>query len=725
MRLHWFLPALRRDTPPRGRMLTVLRRFVPAAWLSDGTTKRRGLVRRLLRVAGPSWLASPARRLTQTFSLLLFLMLLVYVCWPYTARPARSWSDWLPVSVDAESGQVVVASDDAQAALRTGQILHISDHGGGKAEPGIYLGEFQVQSAAPTGWELVPRRPLSAEDTDVLATSFGPWTLSETPPDRWPAHYAEDLQRKERISAELFLAIDPLVSLSTAVAARAWVWSLTAAGIILTASLLIPRGFCGYLCPLGTTIDLFDWAFSRRLSRFHLSENGWWVHVKYYLLGGILVAALCGVLTSGYFAAIPVITRAAVFAIAPLELGLLRGWHQVPPLNAGHFFSLTLFVLVLGLGLLQPRFWCKYICPSGALFSLGNLFRVTQRKVESSCIHCNKCVQICPFDAIKADFNTRTLDCTFCQTCGGVCPVHSIKFVERWNLVDLKAENDPPVRESRLGRRGFLSSAIGLVSGGVLGWGYARAAGPSHRHAVSAGAIVRPPGSVPEAEFLNLCIRCGECFQACPNSVLQPLGFQQGLAALWTPQVVADWSGCEPSCNNCGQVCPTGAIRALPLEEKRVARLALAEVSQRTCLPFAGREACQLCVDECQAAGYKALEFMRVGTTLDPFEQPIEDSGFLAPVVLADKCVGCGLCQTRCYKVNVVSKRLLPESAIVIRAGEGNEDRLRSGSYRARREEEQRQRLSGQRAVLEQNGGAESYLPDFLSAPPAGSDQLK
>lgn len=58
---------------------------------------------------------------------------------------------------------------------------------------------------------------------------------------------------------------------------------------------------------------------------------------------------------------------------------------------------------MLCLGFLKPRFWCKYVCPSGAIFSLGNLFRATERKVESSCIHCNKCVEICPFDAINVD----------------------------------------------------------------------------------------------------------------------------------------------------------------------------------------------------------------------------------------------------------------------------------------------------------------------------------
>ncbi len=122
----------------------------------------------------------------------------------------------------------------------------------------------------------------------------------------------------------------------------------------------------------------------------------------------------------------------------------MREWHLVPAMNVGHIISILLFLGVLALGLLKPRFWCKYVCPSGAVFSVANLFRVSERKVESSCINCNKCVQICPFDAIKPDFTTRITDCTLCQTCGGVCPTQSIKFVERWNVMDLKAVNDPP-----------------------------------------------------------------------------------------------------------------------------------------------------------------------------------------------------------------------------------------------------------------------------------------
>lgn len=128
-------------------------------------------------------------------------------------------------------------------------------------------------------------------------------------------------------------------------------------------------------------------------------------------------------------------------------------------------------------------------------------------------------------------------------------------------------------------------------------------------------------------------------------------------------------------------------------------------------MPFAEKEACQLCVDECASAGYHAIEFTRVGTQADELGNPIEGTGFLAPIVLADKCVGSGLCQTRCYGINVAAKRLLDESAIIIEAGEGKEDRLLRGSYIALREQEATTRRS-QEVQHRQDGG--NYLPDFL-----------
>ena len=676
----------------------------------------RGPLRRILNLIGPTWLASPFRRLMQAAGLVAFAYLFCYVAWPYTARPARSWPGWEPVEIDAVTGNAtVVARDMPSEPIVPGMVLFAVDPA---IDEDRGLGAFEVVGIEGLELRLEPAGSLTEQQLDELSTSFGPWLLRESDPGAWPSHYADDILAKERIPAETFLALDPLVSISTSIGSRTPVRSAGFAGVILLVCLVIPRGFCGYVCPLGTLIDVFDWAVGRRVARLDPAAGQWWVRLKYYLLVLVLAGAVCGVVLTGFVAAIPIVTRGLAFLCTPIQTGTVRGWHQVPPITAGQYLSIGLFAGVFVLGLLRPRFWCKYVCPTGATFSLVNLLRLTDRKVESSCIDCGQCVKACPFDAIRPDYSTRGADCTFCQTCGGACSAGAIRFVPRWSRVDLKVEDDQGLDEAvRRERRGFMGAAVGTLSAGIGGLAAAslvkafaaRLDGPSPR------LPVRPPGSVPEREFLRICTRCGECFQACPNDVLQPAGFQQGLEGLWTPVVAADWSGCEASCNNCGQVCPTGAIRAISLDEKRVARMGLAVVDRQTCLPYAGREECQLCVDECRATGYDAVEFVRVGTRADELGNALEGTGMLAPVVLEDKCVGCGLCQTRCVAVNVAQKGLLRETAILVEAGRGKEDRLLEGSYVQLREEEQRRRRRDRREQLRPDGEAEVYLPDFLN----------
>ncbi|MFN3192559.1 MAG: 4Fe-4S binding protein [Aureliella sp.] len=697
LRLDWFLPAIRRlpaDSEPSQSLFGHILRMLGPGLQSNWQTKKRGPARRWLRFFGISWVASPVRRISQTICLLLFCWLFFYVCWPYHAQPVlpKTVANVTYSSFEQEKGIATfrITKQIADAELVAGDLLYLkrTDITFGGTESEALLGAFRVHAAhqmSDDTLQLKPAGELSPMFLDIITGVANnlDFEATDSDPFAWPDHYAASLDHKELLEAETFLMIDPLVSLSTAIASRSWVWSLGCAAAILFVCIVIPRGFCGYLCPLGTTIDLFDWAIAGRTKRFEVPDDGWWVHIKYYLLTAILLAACGGILISGFFSAIPVVTRGYLFLLDPLQNGLTRGWHLVPNLNAGHFLSIAMFFSVLGLGFLRPRFWCKYVCPSGAVFSVGNLFRATERKVESSCIHCNKCVEICPFDAIKPDFTTRTTDCTLCQSCAGVCPTHAIKFVERTNLVQLKVENEPPTKETSLGRRGFLSLTAGTAASvaGAAGVTVMGKAYGAHLGQEDTFLPVRPPGSVPEKEFLEMCIRCGECFKACPNNVLQPESFQQGFEGLWTPMVQADWAGCESSCNACGQVCPTGAIRALPLEEKRHARMGLAIVNESTCLPFAEKEACDLCVQECIAAGYDAIEYTQVGVETDENGRPIEGTGYAAPVVLADKCVGCGLCQTRCYAINVKERHVLGASAIIVEAGEGKEDRLMSGSY--------------------------------------------
>jgi len=139
-------------------------------------------------------------------------------------------------------------------------------------------------------------------------------------------------------------------------------------------------------------------------------------------------------------------------------------------------------------------------------------------------------------------------------------------------------------------------------------------------------------------------------------------------------------AGCHQDCNFCTQVCPTGAIRPLSLEQKRRTHMGLAVIHARTCLPHAGRQDCQLCFEECEAAGYHAIEMRTIHLPVGDvpegaFSQvELEDMGrILAPFVDPAACVGCGLCEYRCHSVNVRQRKLLDSSAVEVRPE--NQDR--------------------------------------------------
>lgn len=495
------------------------------------------------------------------------------------------------------------------------------------------------------------------------------WVLqpaSPPPPDALLPQDLSDAQAaRQFFPTDLFLMLDPLANASAAIAARAWVPSLTAAGILLLLSAALPRVFCGYLCPLGTLLDLSDWLVTGRFKRFHVRSRGGYANVKYYLLIALLGCSAFGLLLSGYLSAIPLVTRGLTVSIGYLQASTVTGLSNLPPLEWQNYAAVALLLGVLALSLMGKRFWCRCVCPTGAVFSLMSLLRLTQRKVSDRCVECGQCAKACAFGAVHATYGTRTADCTFCQTCGGACPAGAITFTHRWHELDAKPADPAP--HVSLSRRGFLAAGVG---------GLMMAAVPLYGR-TGREPLIRPPGANPEERFLDLCIRCGQCMKACPTNLLQPAGLHQKLEQIWTPQANADYGRCDPTCNLCGKVCPTGAIRLLTVEEKRRWRMGLAEFDSAACLAYQGKE-CSFCGDACAAAGYEAIEFLepdreenapRASRKSKASAPPDEPSAPGLPIVDSDRCAGCGACQNACH-VNRVRTGKLARPAIRVKPRE-------------------------------------------------------
>jgi ferredoxin len=154
---------------------------------------------------------------------------------------------------------------------------------------------------------------------------------------------------------------------------------------------------------------------------------------------------------------------------------------------------------------------------------------------------------------------------------------------------------------------------------------------------------LRPPGVREEAEFLEKCVRCGECMKVCLRSALYPAAFQAGVEGLYTPVLLPRLGYCEYHCTLCGQVCPTGAIPDLPKGEKEREVIGKAIFDKNHCLPFAKKTNCIVCEEHCPIP-QKAIRSRNVETVNLNGKRIV----LMEPYVVEEICNGCGICEFVC-----------------------------------------------------------------------------
>jgi MauM/NapG family ferredoxin protein len=381
-----------------------------------------------------------------------------------------------------------------------------------------------------------------------------------------------------------------------------------------------------------------------------------WRRIKNLFLLLILAAALFGNLSLLIFDPITLFTRTMTTAVLPalnhaitsvehtlypipffrpaidwIE-GILRGpvLPVIQPVFAQNAGIALLFLGILALNLLADRFWCRYLCPLGALLGLLSKVSLLRPVVRPACNRCAQCVGVCRVDAIETGqgYEIVPAECTVCLDCLAACPESGIGF--RLHRRPAPAREFDPTRRQALAALATGVAGVALLRTGV------QAKQPHPQ-------LIRPSGVEDEGDFLARCLRCSQCMKVCPTSGLQPVLFEAGLEGLWTPRLVSRLGYCDYGCNACGQICPSGAIPPLDLARKREAVIGVAVIDHDHCLPWIGGTPCIVCEEMCPTPE-KAIRLEEATAIDDRGESVVVQR----PYVLEDMCIGCGICEYQC-----------------------------------------------------------------------------
>ena len=405
-------------------------------------------------------------------------------------------------------------------------------------------------------------------------------------------------------------------------------------------TLIFGRIYCSLLCPLGTLQDIFialSGKFGRRKKHSYRKPH----HLLRYAVLMIVIASvfLGSMSLLNLFDPYSIMGRFITQFALPFFLllyntatGLMKYFHiyffsrdTAPLVLSVLLVNIAFVILISMMALKYGRLYCNTLCPVGTL--LGLLSHVSLFKFaidKTGCTACLKCEGVCKAGCI--DSQNAVIDrsrCVSCFNCLAACPQSVVSY--RLSLRNQKGSAWSPARRSVLiGSLATAGSAILMLSPGIR-----NLFSPAH---ASASPPITPPGSLSLEHFTKTCSACHLCVSACPTKVLQPTFLGYGISGLLQPQLNYAQSFCDHECNICGQLCPTGAIRPLSLEEKQITQIGQVDLLKDRCVVYVKNENCGACVEVCPT---KTIRF-------------IDKGNILYPEVDNRYCVGCGACTHAC-----------------------------------------------------------------------------
>ncbi len=472
------------------------------------------------------------------------------------------------------------------------------------------------------------------------------------------------------IPHNLFLKLSPLIGIMSSVAARVLTVSLLFILPFIVVSLLFGRIFCGWICPFGTIhhgISYLKTRFVKKSKKYAYSK---FQKLKYVILLIIFFSAVFSLNIAGFFDPISITTKATATTIIPSTQYVLNtateSWltndlpasetvsdarkylteiffyenvtGKVVPTHFDYFLlGGVLFLLLVGLNFVSHRFYCRFICPLGAMFGLISKFSLLKIRINDNCTKCKLCENFCAGGCeIHNQEKPKDSECLMCMNCLKTCPENAIEVSFAFGNIFKNVNKQEP----DLSKRDMLTGLAGAIGGVVL---MKATFDPKRVNS----KLIRPPGAVNEALFLEKCVKCGKCMKACPTNFLHPTFLEAGVDGIFTPIGIGRKGYCELECNACGEICPTQAIKKISLEEKKKLKIGLAQINRSRCLPWAYNQSCIVCEEHCPVSP-KAIWLEKVTVKTRNGKTAV----LLRPHVDPHKCIGCSICENVCPMVD-------------------------------------------------------------------------
>lgn len=426
--------------------------------------------------------------------------------------------------------------------------------------------------------------------------------------------------------------------------------ALSATGFILIiiVTLFFGRIYCSTFCPIGTLQDIVSFFAKKIRNKKFYKKTRTYNWLRYSLLVLVVIFLVFGSVVlvnlldpySNFGKIVSNLLRPIYYGVNNVGTFILEKFeiytlYRVDT-KSYNFYSMGYSFAFLGLvgymSYKHGRLYCNTICPVGTLLGLISRYSLFKIKLDDSlCTSCGICGANCKSGCIdteakKIDF-TRCVGCFNCLT---VCPSNGVTFKSSFK----KTSEFAPLKTNVNNRRKFFADST-VMSVGVLSL-----ANKVLGEEIKGGMVpvvkeypVTPPGSRSIQHFNSFCTACHLCISSCPTHVLQPSITEYGLMGLFQPTMDYHTSFCNFECVICSEVCPTGAILTINLEEKKTIQLGKTNFIKENCIVYTDETTCGACSEHCPTKAVNMV-FYKDKLTIPEITQEI--------------CVGCGACEYAC-----------------------------------------------------------------------------